>query len=206
MRIQAKTNVKLVDRFLLNLHRDQIPFATAGALTSTAFDVRKELVEKTYPSSFKLRNRRFPGLVTNVKKAHKRDLVATVGNIRGEAKEYLVRHAEGGTKQPQGRHLSVPGAGVKRTASGAIPKGRRPRNLLKTKKAFLTTIRGTPVIAERKGKLNYPFEIKYVLTPKAVIKKSLPFFKTAEKIVAQRFDRNFSKAFAFATRTARGRS
>jgi hypothetical protein len=205
MKIQVKTNAKVIDRFLLNLHRDQIPFATAGALTSTAFDVRKELVEKTYLASFKLRNRRFPGLVTNVKKARKRDLSATVGNIRGDAKDYLVRHAEGGSKLPQGRHITVPTAGMKRGTSGAIAKGQRPRNLLKSKKAFLLTIRGTPVIAARKGK-THPLEIKYILSPKAVIKKSLPFFQTAEKIVAQRFAPNFSKAFAFATRTGRGRS
>jgi hypothetical protein len=66
-------------------------------------------------------------------------------------------------------------------------------------------VRGTPVIAERKSKTK-PLEIKYVLTPKAVIKKSLPFIRTAEKIVAQKFSSNFSKAFAFATRTARGQS
>ena len=84
MKIAVKTNLKVVDRNLLNMHRKQIPFATAGALTSTAFDVRKELVERTYQRAFNLRNSRFPAVVTNVKKANKQNLTATVGNIKGD--------------------------------------------------------------------------------------------------------------------------
>ena len=203
MKIAVKTNLKVVDRNLLNMHRKQIPFATAGALTSTAFDVRKELVEKTYQRAFHLRNSRFPAVVTNVKKANKQNLTATVGNIKGDAKDYLVRHAEGGTKRPDGKHLAVPTVLTKRTASGAVPKGQRPRTLLKKKRAFVTTIQGTPVIAERQGKKAYPIRIKYVLIPRASIKKSLPFFTAAERIVKKCFDRNFAKSFAFATKTAR---
>ena len=35
--------------WLTNVQRKQLPFATAGALTDTAFDVRKHVVEKTFP-------------------------------------------------------------------------------------------------------------------------------------------------------------
>ena len=201
--IKVKTNAKEVGRFLSNVHRKQIPFATARALTSTAFDVRKELVDRVYPSAFNLKNKKFPSIVSNVKKATKRDLTATVGNIRGRAIDYLSLHAEGGTKRPQGRHLAIPTQHTKRGARGAVPKARRPRQLLGNKKTFVTSVNGTRVIAQRKTKKAYPIEVKYVFTPDAKIDKALAFFESAKKVVNRVFDTHFATSFARAIRTAR---
>jgi len=44
------------------VQRKQLLFATAGgALTSTAFDVRKHVIEKTFPRDFDLKNKTVRG-------------------------------------------------------------------------------------------------------------------------------------------------
>lgn len=192
--IKVKTNAKEVGRFLLHVHRKQIPFATAGALTATAFDVRKELVGKTYPNAFNLKNKNFPRVVTNVKKASKRNLVASVGNVSGRAIDYLSLHAEGGVKMPNGRSLAIPTKNTKRGAKGAVPKGQRPKALLAKKGAFVTSINGTRVIMQ-KDKRGGAAKVKYVLTPKAKIDKALRFYEDARRVVNKVFDRNFIQKF-----------
>ena len=59
---KVTSNVNEVAGWLTNVQRKQLPFATAGALTDTAFDVRKHVVEKTFPRDFGLRNKRFAGV------------------------------------------------------------------------------------------------------------------------------------------------
>lgn len=200
--IQVKSNAKEVGRFLTNVYREQIPFATAGALTSTAFDVRKELIDSTYPKAFALKNKTFPRVVTNVKKASKRDLVASVGNVSGRAIDYLFLHAEGGIKTPRGNSLAVPTKHTKRGSKGAVPKAQRPRALLAKKGAFVTSVNGTRVIMQ-KGKRGEKAQVKYVLTPKGKIDKALRFFEDARRVALKVFDKNFATAFARAIRTAK---
>ena len=48
-----------------------MPFATAGALTDTAFDVRKHVIEKTFPRGFNLKSKRFAAVTLHVDKANK---------------------------------------------------------------------------------------------------------------------------------------
>lgn len=200
--IQVKSNAKEVGRFLLNVHQKQIPFATAGALTSTAFDVRKELIESTYPKAFALKNKTFPRVVTNVKKASKRNLVASVGNVSGRVIDYLSLHAEGGVKTPRGNSLAIPTKNTKRGSKGAVPKAQRPRALLAKKGAFVTSINGTRVIMQ-KEKRGGVAKVKYVLTPKAKIDKALRFYEDARRVVNKVFDHNFSKAFFRAIKGSR---
>ena len=59
--LNVGSNINQVAGWLTNVQRKQLPFATAGALTDTAFDVRKHVVEKTFPRDFDLRNKRFAG-------------------------------------------------------------------------------------------------------------------------------------------------
>jgi hypothetical protein len=202
--IQVKSNAKEVGRFLMNVHSKQIPFATAGALTSTAFDVRKELIDNTYPNAFALKNKTFPRVVTNVKKASKRNLVASVGNVSGRAIDYLSLHAEGGVKTPRGRSLAIPTKHTKRGAKGAVPKAQRPRALLSKKGAFITSVNGTRVIMQE-GKRGKKAQVKYVLTPKAKIDKALRFFEDARRVALKVFDKNFATAFALAIRTEKAK-
>ena len=172
-------------------------------MNATAFDVRKKLVERTYLQAFHLKNARFPSIVTNVKKSSKKNLTATVGNVSGRSIDYLTLHAGGGKKRPKGRHLAIPTRHTKRGSKGAVPKGKRPRAILKNKKTFVTSINGSKVVAQRKGKNRYPIKVKYLFAKEGKINKSLRFYESAKKVVDKTFQKNFSKAFLKAIQTAR---
>ena len=76
--LNVGSNIDQVAGWLTNVPRKQLPFATAGALTSTAFDIRKHVIEKTFPRDFDLRNKRFAVATLRVEKANKRKLRAAV--------------------------------------------------------------------------------------------------------------------------------
>jgi hypothetical protein len=59
--INVETNISSLSKALDAFGKDQIPFATSGALNDTAFIVRKTVVEDTYPKAFTVRNKRFIG-------------------------------------------------------------------------------------------------------------------------------------------------
>ncbi len=144
--IKVKTNIKEVSRWMKSVHSKQIPFSTSVALNNTAFDVRKQIVNKTYQKAFKLKNSKLPAYATRVKKSSKRSLMAVVGNITGRDLDFLVTQAEGGTKTPRGRSLAIPTKNTKRGARGGVPKAQRPRQLMAKGKSFVTSINGTRVI------------------------------------------------------------
>ncbi len=76
--IQVESNLSAFTKALDVFGKDQLPFATAGALTSTAFIVRNTIVEETFPRSFDVKNKRFAGAAFRVDKANKRKLEARV--------------------------------------------------------------------------------------------------------------------------------
>ena len=200
--IKVKTNIKEVSSWLRSIHSKQIPFSTSVALNNTAFDVRKQLVEKTYQKAFKLRNSKLPSYATRVKKATKNKLIAVVGNISGRELDFLVTQAEGGIKTPKGRSLAIPSNNTKRNSKGAVPKAQRPRQLMAKGKSFITSVNGTRVIMEQKSKKKAPV-VKYILTPSAKIDKALQFFEDGNKVVDRVFKRHFVQAFSRAIKTAR---
>ncbi len=75
-------------------------------MTATAFEVRTEIVERTFRKAFTVRNRRFPGFAFRVVKATKRRQVASVFDRTGRAS--LALHAEGGTKRARSGRLAIP--------------------------------------------------------------------------------------------------
>ena len=122
--LNVGSNINQVAGWLTNVQRKQLPFATAGALTDTAFDVRRHVVEKTFPRDCDLRNRRFAGAVVRVEKANKRKLRAAVYDRLG--RECLETQARGGIKRPTWQWLSIPTQHIKRTTTGKIGKAQRP--------------------------------------------------------------------------------
>ena len=104
--LNVGSNINQVAGWLTNVQRKQLPFATAGALTDTAFDVRKHVVEKTFPRDFDLKNKRFAAATLRVEKANKRKLRAAVYDRLG--REYLETQARGGIKKPRGQWISIP--------------------------------------------------------------------------------------------------
>ena len=197
--IEITVNTRQFTRWLTDVERRQVPFATAQALTATAFAVRRQVVERTFPAAFKLRNRRFPRVAIRVAKATKRSLSASVFDRLG--RDYLKLHATGGTKRPRGGRLAVPTTRIRRTKSGRIPKGQTPTAVRGRKNAVVAPVNGGKqgIWRRRRGRL----ELLYTLQPSARIRKRLRFFEDANAVVTRQFPRRFRVALAKAVRTAR---
>jgi hypothetical protein len=201
MQINVKSNISAFAKAMDAFGRDHIPAATANALTTTAFNVRKQIVDDTYPSSFTVRNKRFASAMFRVEPASKRNLTARVYDKLG--RDYMTTQAEGGFKRPRGSNIAIPSRQIKRTATGKVPKGKQPRNVLGGK-AYKTKLdSGQEVIAEQTGRgAARKQRVLYLLEKIARIPKRFPFYEDANKKAQRVFDRNFAKSFAFAKRTA----
>jgi hypothetical protein len=202
MQIKVSSNISAITKAVDAFGKNQIPFATSQALNDAAFAVRKEIVEKTYPASFTVRNRRFPSAMFRVGKASKRNLVATVSDVLG--RDYMAMQAEGGTKLPRGNNIAIPSRQLKRTGTGKVPMAKQPRNVLGGK-GYRTKLRsGQPVIAENVGRGAAKRQrVLYLLEPSARIPKRFPFYERGRKVAQSSFARAFDKRFAQARRTAR---
>ena len=202
MNINLTSNASVVQKALQGFSK-QMPFAMSQALNSTAFDVRKQIVERTYPQSFTVRNKRFASTMFRVEKATKRKLSSAVFDRLG--KDYMVKQAEGGIKTPRGNNVAIPGRVNTRTSTGKIPRAKTPRNLLSNGKAYKTTLRGGQqaiVQPQGRGKTKR-LKVMYVLEPQARIPQRFDFYEDANKVSRRNFDKNFAKAFKRAKATAR---
>lgn len=204
MQVNVTSNISAFTKAMDAFGKKQIPYATAKALTTTAFDVRKQIVEETYPKSFTVRNRRFASAMFRVEEANKRTLTARVFDQLG--RDYMVNQAQGGIKRPRGNSIAIPSRQIKRTATGKVPKAKQPRNVLGGK-GYKTKLRsGQDVIAEHTGRgASRKQRVLYLLENTARIPKRFPFYEDASKTASRMFDRNFKKSFAFAKMTAKPR-
>jgi len=198
------SNANVVQKALQGFSK-QLPFAMSQALNATAFDVRKQIVDRTYPQAFNVRNKRFASAMFRVDKATKRKLSASVFDRLG--KDYMVKQAEGGIKRPRGNNIAIPGRQNQRTGTGKIPRSRQPRTLLSNGKAYKTKLRsGQPAIVQPHGRgKNKKLKVMYVLEQTARIPQRFDFYQDANKVSRRNFEKNFNKAFAKAKRTAKRR-
>lgn len=196
--IRVSSNVKSFQRYLTGVQRKQIPFATSQALNATAFDVRKQIVERTYPAAFDVKARAFARAAFRVDKASKGVLRAALFDRLGRAN--LALHAKGGTRRPRGGALAIPMT-VKRTAGGRVPKGKTPSALRGKRTVFKAPVgTGNMGIWER---TRSGTRLLYTLAPAAKIERRFNFYEDAARTVRQRFDGNFRRAMTRALATAR---
>ncbi len=124
-----------------------------------------------------------------------RPLEVTVG-VRDDAKlgaGFLADHVTGARRRARGGHrVAVPTSAIKRTGTGKIPKGKRPRNVLRKPKGFLEEDRRPPVIGERRGRggRGKP-SILFTLHDFVRIREVWAF----ERISRRAFDKRFPEAF-----------
>lgn len=114
-----------------NFAASQVPFAVAVALTKTAkFGQRKARRGLAHDFTLRSKKRMFKGVrITPAKKADfkKGRIFADVYDID----QFLVIHATGGIRKPQGNKLAIPGEQLlkkgARTASGKMKKTWKPK-------------------------------------------------------------------------------
>lgn len=198
IRVDAGELLKGVDRFDA-WARNQLPFATAAALTDTARDatahVRDGLVEH-----FTVRNLGFRNAV-QYQGADKRarPIEARVGTA--EWASFLTLQALGGTKRgARGHRVSVPTAAVKRTAGGRIPKRLRPRTLRESRRLLVGVLERRGLIALQVGR---SVRVFFTLVSSARIPKRWPLGEEVSDTVAARLGEHFGKRLRQALETSR---
>ena len=188
----------------------QIPYAASRALNDIAFEVRNEIVNKTYPRSFQVKNSRFAGVLFRVEKSTKATLKATIfDRIAREGKsnsEYLARQESGGIKiSRSSTNVAIPSRFLmtKRNSQGRVPNNLRPRNLLNQKNAFkVKTKKGSELIMKRDGRTGAA-RVYYILSQSARITKRFPFYTDAKMVIRKSWNQTFNKYLEQAMKTAR---
>jgi len=194
-------NIPDVVRSFDRLRREQVPFATALALTRTAQDAQAQ-VRDEMPRRFTLRRRWLQSGI-RIERATKRDLRAAVKS----RDKMLTKHEFGGTKRPFRGHLAVPSrdlGGSQRKRP--IPKRQRPSAILNRPRAFIGSGLGPSnldFIGQRQRKARRPIHVWYILIERGRIDPRFGFEGTVRLEVEQQFDKRFGEALGKALRTAR---
>lgn len=113
--------------------RRQIPFATSIAINNTIYDVRRDVIEDTWPRAFRVRNKTLPRrLFKVVKKATKGDLRALLSQDLDRG--WVERQAKGGVKTgSKGGRVAIPtNPEPMRTSTGRIKSSLKPGALRNT--------------------------------------------------------------------------
>ena len=199
MQITLTSDVAKFTKRLTNIRR-QIPFATSKAINATAWDVRTQITQSTYPKSFPDSPSRtsFPAAAFKVKNSNKHHLQASVYD-RFET-DYLKLHVTGGIKRPKsGRKLAIPTRNVKRTKKGRATASTSPQRLL-SDKGFIAKSRGaSAIVTPVRKKLRY----FYFLHDKARIERRFPFYKDGNRVAGSVYQGHFRRELREAFRTAR---
>lgn len=197
--IDITSNIDEAIRDTDDFFRSQVPFATSLAINNTVKDVRRRIVGVTWGKAFQVRNKAFPGVLFRIKFSKKGDLEAVLYDQLG--REYVERHTTGGTKTPRtGGNLAIP-VNIQRTATGRIPKNKKPRAL--TAKKSTRIIRGKGgknlIIERYKGETH----VRYVLSPSARIDSRFRFYEDAIDTFNRVIDGHWNAGMQQALRTSR---
>lgn len=195
-------------RKMIALERKQLPFATALALTAMAVSAASH-VRFLLPSQFKLRSTWVQKGI-RITPANKRDWPNTRAVV-GSRDPFMVLQETGGVKKPlHSRELALPGKKEEdalRGAGGRIPKGRRPRALLRKRRYFFQNIqdvqsgnRGLRAILQRAGPARYPLRVIYVFKPRGKISPRFGFQDTVTLDVRAKSAAKFDTALEYALR------
>jgi hypothetical protein len=213
--ISVQTDAYLIASQFGAMAADQIPFASAQALTTLAFDAQR--VEKSeLARSLTLRNKFSQGGI-QVNRAEKNDWPNQSAEVGIEEKRsYLIDHVTGGTRQGGSHGRAILADESMRNGRGRVPKALRPRAQLKwanknpkggrpkgaktgqhsTPLPFLlhSSKWGNEVLAKRMGAERYPLLIIYAFKKGVSIKPEFDMVGIAERSVQGGYYAAYTKA------------
>mgnify|MGYP000179001052 FL=1 len=195
MQVSVKSNIKEITKWTTNAQKKQIPFATSVAINNTLFDLKKEMAKQMdkkldRPTPFTKR-----GFFIN--KA-KKNLLVGVLLMKDIVANYMHYQIEGGIRQT-GKRIPVPYQPNARLNKFGNIIGKKT-GLIKKSTQFMGTVGGTEGVYERTKdglKLIIGFERSVNYTPR------FPFYIIASKFSNSVFDKNFTKAFNRALKSAK---
>jgi len=198
MQVKFDSDIKKATRFLDNISKKQIPFATSLALNQTANDV-KDKEQQTMQRDL---DRPTPNVIKSIKvnRSSKLKLVATIFIIPAVS-EFLRYQISGGIRPPRGKTEAVP-VGIKLNVYGNIP-GRRQGKLSKLlirPDTFSGTRKGINGIWQRTRDGRAKLLVAYEPTTK--YKPRWRFYAIAAKHSVKVWPANFNKALNIALASA----
>ncbi len=211
IQIKVKADTKQVKRFLSNVQKKQIPFATARAITQTLQVAKKDVIRQLdkdidRPTPFTRRAFRVDG-------AKKQTLTGRLFALPKQ-NEYLKFQIFGGVRRPKGIALALRPAkpspkGIRLNRFGNIPPAQQARAQL-AKGAFSATINGVAGIWKaptktKSGKLRKGSRMQLLLAyeKQAVYRPRYRFFERGQNSIRVNWPRIFNKSFRDALRSAR---
>lgn len=224
------TNAAEVEREFGRMGREQVPFATAKALTQLAFDGQR--AGKTeLERALELRNR-YSATGIQVDPANKAawpNIEAKVGVEQGRS--YLIDHITGGKRDGGTHGRAILEADDMRSASGKVAKGKRPAALIakakyskrkadlaaafggRKRKAskplpflFFSRRWGNEVLAVRTGEDRYPLKILYAFRKGVSIKREFELDLAVQGAVLGNYKAAFDKALRRAIATGKSKA
>lgn len=193
MDVSVKHNIKDFTRYLTDVQKKQVPYASSRALNDTAVDGQNAVVEKI-PGIFKNRKKwwlKQQPTGIKVKFSKKNSLMARVFTTA-----YFAEIQEkGGVKTPKSSgKLAVPTAAVPRkyrTSRGA-------RDMLNERQNIFRTPKG---VFKRTGKKG--IQVLWTFARSAVIKPRFGFYAIMEATVKGNFSKNFEQRLKQAIASAK---
>ena len=193
MLLDVRTDLKQAERYLQGLRKDQVPFATAYALTQTAKDAQSNIIEEMQrvfdrPKPYTLNG-------TFVKPATKRDLTALVklkdghfganteSSKRGYPDKYLAAEVTGGARRPTAFEKLLIYNGLMPPGYYAVPTNFAPRDPFgNVPPGFYTRIRSQLEIGDEfQRKSRTPKSQRRKGTPKNRVKDSSPLVQAQQR-------------------------
>ena len=221
IRLSVVSNIREVEKYLNDVQLRQMPYATANALNSTAFQTQRVLkfmmkkkLDRPMPFSVK-------GIL--VDKADKRQgslikssvfIGGSEGSRFGEDRvKYLGWQVEGGVRMAGGAGTGVPTRNAELNKYGNI-KGRRS-GLVKKKNQFIGTIRGITGVWERghrskrgdwsEAKKSRASNVRLLIAFERQVnyKPKFPFYKIATRVIRNNFHKHMESSLRQALASAR---
>lgn len=209
--VQVTTNAPALARALRGLALEQLPFATAVALTRVAQDSREEVVANM-PQHFQIRSQRvIRGVV--IERARKSDWPNPQAKV-GTRDEFMALQVTGGVKKPiSGRSVAVPTRLIRRTSSGAVPAALKPRPLRSRQNVFVPEDHGSIQMRflrpdRTKGKLANLQGVGrfFTLVPEAKVPARWPMPQEVEGKARDTYGAHFTRELEAAIRSARAQA
>ena len=196
MKIDIKTNIKEVTKDLSKTQKKQIPFATANAINTTLFQLRKEMGKQTTKHLHNPTKATQGGFM--VQKAKKNSLFGLLF-LKDFVEDYLRFQIDGGVRSP-GHRFAVPTRNSKLNKFGNII-GKRT-GLIKKDTQFFGTVGGITGVFERFAGGN-KVKLIHVLSKSVTYKPKFPFYKIGQSFINSKFNKNLIVALNAALKTAK---
>jgi hypothetical protein len=195
--MEIKYDSRMINGWINNMQKKQLPYATSRALNDTAFMARKEIIEQL-PKRFIIRNT-WTQKGIRVIKSHKSqwpDVHAEIGSV-----DYFMKYQElGAVRKKNKKAISIPKE-IRSDIKQSITRAKKPAAILsksgKNRPYIGKTSKGKSAIfkpiSKTKRKLLYVFESQIVNKPRPIISDVTRQVTNGEMF--QTFKKYFEKAF-----------